>query len=44
LKEAIKNRQLENEDVLFFSQPFAPRQQYTGQYEITFQKPHPASC
>jgi len=27
-----------------FSQPFAPRQQHTGQYEIAFQKPHPTSC
>jgi hypothetical protein len=43
LEEAMKNRQPENEDVIF-SQPFAPRQQHTSQYEITFQKPHPTSC
>jgi hypothetical protein len=40
----MKNRQPENEDLLFFSQPFAPRQQHTGQYEIAFQKPHRTSC
>jgi len=44
LEEAIKTRQPENEDLLFFPQPFAPRQQQTGQFEITFQKPHPTSC
>jgi len=44
LEEAIKNRQPENENLLFFfSQPFAPRQR-TGQYEIAFHKPHPTSC
>jgi hypothetical protein len=44
LEEAIKNRQPENEYLLFFSQPFAPHQQPTSQYKITFQNPHPTSC
>jgi len=44
LEEAMKNRQPENEDLLFFRSLFAPRQQHTSQYKTAFQKPHPTSC
>jgi len=36
LEEGMKNRQPENEDLLFFSQPFAPRQQHTGNMKLRF--------
>jgi len=40
LAEAIKTRQSENEDFLFF-RSLLPHVNNISQYEITFQKPHP---